>query len=369
MAGVSEREIEEIRLGCSRFVNHHPPRGVREWLLALAENAGEDELPDQYGKGEVIEAFEREIAELLGMEAAVFMPSGTMAQQIALRVWTDRRGIPTVAMHPRGHLDRTELFAYERLHGLRGVRVGSVDTLLTLDDLQSVAEPIGALVLEIPQREIGNQLPTWDELVAIAEWARGKGIVLHMDGARLWESQPFYGRPLAEICELFDSVYVSFYKGLGGLAGSALAGPADVLAEARVWQKRHGGTLIRLFPYVLSARHGLATYLPRMSCYHERALELADALRDVPGVEIVPDPPQTNMMQLHLRGEATRLQMAALDLARETGIFSWGRFFPSGRPRWQKTELTVGEATLEFEVGEIGALVAAIVERAARADG
>lgn len=363
-AKVDEREIEQVRAACSRFLNHHPPQSVKQSLLELASLADDDVLPDQYGKGEVIESFERDIATLLGTQAAVFMPSGTMAQQSVLRAWTTRRGVPTVAIHPRGHLDQQEMFAYERLHGLHGIRIGSPDAPLTLGDIESVAEPIGALVLEIPQRELGNQLPSWDELVSISEWARERGIVLHMDGARLWESQPFYCRTYAEICALFDSVYVSFYKTLGGLAGAAIAGPADVMAEARVWQKRHGGTLIRMFPYVLSARYGLETRLERMGTYRDRALEIAAAVRDIPGVEIVPDPPHTNMMQLHLRGAADALQVAALDLARETGIFSWGRFSPSGRPRWQKVELTVGDGAFELSDAEISDLITGIIERA-----
>jgi len=362
---INEREIESVRVGCSRFLNHHSPLSVKQTLIELAELASDDDQPDQYGKGEIIESFERDIAALLGTEAAVFMPSGTMAQQSVLRVWTTRRGIPTVAIHPRGHLDGQEMYAYERLHGLQGIRVGSLDTMLTLEALQAVAEPIGALVVELPQREIGNQLPSWDDLVAICTWARERGIVLHMDGARLWECQPFYNRPYSEICALFDSVYVSFYKTLGGLTGSALAGPADVLAEARVWQKRHGGTLFRMYPYILSARHGLETRLERMPLYHGKAVEIADVIRDIPGVEIVPDPPHTNMMQLHLHADADGLQSAALDLARETGIFSWGRFFPTPRPQWQKTELTVGDGALELSAQEIRDLLTALVERAA----
>src|SRR5205823_1949079 len=247
-------------------------------------------LPDRYGEGEVIDGFEAEVARLLGKEAAVFMPSGTMCQQIALRVWTDRRGCPNVAMHPRNHLDQHEQFGYQRLHGLRGIPVGSPNQLLTLDDLRGVAEPLGALLLELPQREIGGHLPAWDELAASTGWARERGVPAHMDGARLWESGPFYGRDYAEIAALFDSVYVSFYKGLGGLAGSILAGPADVIAEARVWQRRHGGNLVQLYPYVLTARQGLGERLPSMGAYHAKAREIAAALAPFPQIEVTPDP-------------------------------------------------------------------------------
>jgi len=144
-------------------------------------------MPDLYGQGDLINDFERQVAELLGKPAGVFMPSGTMAQQIALRIHADRSHVPHVAFHPLCHLEIHEQKGYQLLHGLHGVLVGSPHRLLTLDDLKQVKEPLAALLLELPQREIGGQLPTWDELTAIVNWARERDIALHLDGARLWE--------------------------------------------------------------------------------------------------------------------------------------------------------------------------------------
>ncbi|HET8631621.1 MAG TPA: beta-eliminating lyase-related protein [Thermomicrobiales bacterium] len=358
------RDPQRVFRSCTRFLMHHYRQSPREALGELAEATDPDVAADMYGQGELIAGFEAEVAALLGKEAAVFMPSGTMCQQIALRVWTDRRGRPNVALHPRNHLDDHEQYAYQRLHGLRGIPVGHEDRLMTLDDLQAVAEPLGALLLELPQREIGGQLPAWDDLVALTGWARERGVAVHMDGARLWESGPFYGRPYAEIAGLFDSVYVSFYKGLGAIAGSALAGPADVIAEARVWQRRHGGNLIRLYPYVLSARLGLERHLGRMGAYHERAREIAADLAAFPRIEVVPDPPQTNMMHLYLRADPDRLLTAALDIMEETGIGLFTRVAPSPLPAYQKVELTVGDATLDLSRDEIRDLFAGLLERA-----
>lgn len=144
-------------------------------------------------------------------------------------------------------------------------------------------EQIGTLLIELPQRELGGLLPTWEELVALTGWAREQGIALHMDGARLWESQPWFDRPYAEIVGLFDTAYVSFYKGIGGLAGAGLVGSAETIARARVWQKRHGGTLIHQYPYVLAARKGLRERVGRMGAYHAHAVAIAAALREVRG--------------------------------------------------------------------------------------
>jgi threonine aldolase len=363
-APTSTRDVETIRRACTRSLMHHGLRTPRQVLAELAELADPDLTTDTYGQGGPITPFEAEIAELLGKEAALFVPSGTMAQQIALRTWADRRGARGVAMHPRNHLDTQEKYAYQHLHGLHGVQVGDPDRMLTLADLQSIAVPLAAVLLELPQREIGGQLPAWDELVAMAGWARERGIPVHMDGARLWDAAPFYDRPLTEITALFDSVYVSFYKALGGIAGAALAGPADLIAEARVWQKRHGGTLVQQYPYVLSAQHGLRTRLGRMGDYWAKAREVAAALAALPGVAIVPDPPQTRMFHLYLPCDRDRLRNAALDLAAETGIWAFDRPGITPLPGYVKIEFTAGDATLAIPTEEIAGHFREILARA-----
>ena len=351
-APATTRDIDAIRRACTRSLMHHGLRSPRQVLTELAELIEPELGSDAYGQGGPLPAFEQEIAALLGKEAAVFVPSGTMAQQIALRVWADRRGARGVAMHPRNHLDTQEKYGYQHLHNLHGVQIGDPDRMLTLADLQGIAAPLAAVLLELPQREIGGQLPSWDDLVACTGWARERGIPVHMDGARLWDAAPFYERPHAEIAALFDTVYVSFYKALGGIAGAALAGPADVIAEARVWQKRHGGTLVQMYPYVISARHGLRTRLDRMGDYWAKAREIADGLAALPGVRIVPNPPQTRMFHAYLPGEPVKLREAALDLATETGIWT-SSVGHTAVPGYGKIEFTAGDATMELPTEEI----------------
>jgi len=212
----------------------HGLRTVPDLLAELAVLPADDLAPDIYGDGGAVAVLEREVRELLGKPAAVFLPSGIMAQQIALRIHADRRGRRVVAFHPTCHLEIHEDKAYQRLHGLVGRTIGDARGLLTLGDLEAVQEPLAALVFELPQREIGGRLPAWEDLVAQVGHARDRGAAVHLDGARLWEAQPFYGRPLAQIAAIFDTVYVSFYKGLGAPAGSMLLGDDDVIAEARL---------------------------------------------------------------------------------------------------------------------------------------
>jgi threonine aldolase len=357
----SEAETLALFLKCERFLSGHGIRRPADELADLAREAADTPEPDHYGEGAVIEDFEREIAGLLGKESAVFMPSGTMAQQIALRIWSERKNCSTVAFHPLCHLEVDEEKAYQYLHGLRARLVGEPQRLLTLEDLRKIAEPIAALLLELPQRYIGGQLPEWQQLVAQAEWARERGAALHMDGARLWESGPYYERSYAEIAALFDSVYVSFYKGVGGIAGATLAGPADFIGEARVWLRRHGGNLIRLYPYVLAARAGLRQRLERFPAYHERAKQVAAALRTVPGVVVKPETPQTHMMHVYLPGDMDRLLAASLDIARDERVGLFRGLWPTELPGYVKFELAVGDTTFSLSDEEIASYITRIV--------
>ena len=308
---------------------------------------------------------EKRVAALLGKEAAVFMPSGTMAQQIALRIWSDRAGTNHVAFHPLCHLEIHEQNGYRRLHGLHSTLLGTSDRMFTMEDLEKLVEPVGAILFELPQREIGGQLPAWDDLVAMVGWARERGIRTHMDGARLWETRPFYGREYAEIAALFDSVYVSFYKILGGIAGAALAGPADLIKEARLWQRRHGGNLIRLYPMTLSAELGLDLRLGKVGDYHRKAVEVAAALTSLPGVRVVPDPPHTNMMHVFLSGDREGLLAASQRVAREHDVELFSSLTATILPDVHRFELTVGDAALAFSSGEVKSLFEALFAFAA----
>lgn len=347
---------EELRRSCTRFLNGHGPSDPAEQLAAIAG----DTQPDRYGEGGVVEELETEVASLLGKPAAVFLPSGTMAQQIVLRIHADHRARRTILFHPACHIDRQEGRGYERLHGLVGRPTGEETRLLSLEDLQEVAEPPAAVVWELPQRDLGGQLPTWDDLRPQVDWARERGAAAHLDGARLWECAPAYGRPVDEIAALFDTAYVSLYKKIGGLSGCCLAGPQDLAAEVREWRKRHGGTLFALWPYAASDLAALRTRLPRMAAYHEHALAIGPALRDIAGVQVLPDPPQSSMMHLLLRIDATQMRDAALRLAKEEGIWTWPRSWPS-LPGNAEVEFDVGDATLGFTPEEVAGVVRRLV--------
>jgi threonine aldolase len=364
---MDEKREREAWIGCERFVAGVEPRrrDPRTMLLELAERAPAVGEADRYGGGMLAERLEARVAELLGKEAAVWMPSGTMAQQIALRIHAVQTGRSLVAFHPQCHVDVHEERGYEWLHGLHATLLGDPNRLIRAEDVTKLSEPHAAVLLELPQRDLGGRLPDWDELVATTEAARAGGAAVHLDGARLWQCGPFYERPLDEIAALFDTVYVSFYKDLGAPAGCALAGPAELIAQARVWLVRHGGRMFSVFPLLLAAERGLDEVLPRMPDYVAHTRALAAALAELDDVSIVPDPPQTAMFHLYLKGDAERLNESAVEIAEQSRTWLGAHFVPTADPSVASTELSIGEGNLAVAPHEAAELYSELVGLAA----
>ncbi len=350
---LAELNPVEVRKKCNKFLSGHYPKPQREWLEQLAASPLTEEGRDAYSNGPNIEALEKEVAGLLGKEAGLWVPKGITAQQMALLVYADRARCRNIVLHPKSHIELDESDAYEKLSGLKGIRVGKDHRPFTAADLEKVTEPLAAVTVELPLRRAGYKLPTWEELTAIAEWCRSRKVPLHFDGARLWEAAPFYNRSLVEIAALADSVYVSFYKGLGGLTGCILAGPADFINENKVWRHRFGGDLFTAFPYIISAIEGLHHHLPKMSGYYVQAVGIAAALAELPGVIINPEPPHCNAFQVLLPCSVAALQKANLEFADREEKWLFGYLDETGVPGFSMGELVVGEATADWSTGEI----------------
>lgn len=297
----------------------HGDRNAAVLKEAFEQVSGEVDS-DIYGSGKVIEEFQDKMAKLLGKEAAVFFPSGTMAQQIALRIWCDEKDVKKVAYHPLSHLEIHEEDGIKELHGIETVLLADKDRVISLEDVQSMKEEVAALLLELPQREIGGQLPDFETLQAISEFCREKGIKLHLDGARLLEVLPFYQKTAAEVCDLFDSVYVSLYKGIGGIAGAILAGNEEFMKESKVWKRRHGGDLISLYPYIISADHYFDLRADKMEKYYHDAKELAGLYNSCERVSTLPEVPVSNMFHVHYEVSKDKLEPIMIRIYEETGV-------------------------------------------------
>jgi len=353
---LTDDEAKALRESCTRWLAGHGVETAEQMLAGIPAGT----VIDRYGDGGVVADLEAEITQLLGKEAAVFLPSGTMAQQIALRVHADRRGRNTVLYHPMCHLRHHEGQALERVQRLIGRPVGDATRLLTLDDLRTVAEPPAALLIELPQRDLGGQQPDLEDLKAQLAWARDRGAATHLDGARLWESSAGYDRSPADVAAEFDTVYVSFYKGIGALAGCCVAGPAEIVNEVREWRRRMGGTLFGLWPNAASALALLRQRLPKMPHYLEHARAIAAALGELPEVTVVPDPPQTPMMHLLLRVTADVIDDGVRRLANDERLWAM-RTVPTDDPTVQRAELSVGDATCMLTPAEVADIVASLV--------
>ena len=355
-----------LRAACTRFLSGHGRTDARTWVARLASSPALNDALDIYSDGPAMARLERETADLLGKEAALFFHKGVTAQQAALLVHAQNTNRRVVALHPKSHLAQDEHDTLDRLAGLVTRRIGSERTPFTAADLDAIAEPLAAVTVEIPLRRAGFLATPWEELTAIAHWARGRRIPFHLDGARIWEVAPWYQRSIAEIAALADTVYVSFYKGLGAMGGCVLAGPHDIIAAAKPWRNRFGGDLPTIFPYVLTALDGIRHHLPRMAAYHDHATAIAAAVNAVPGLRTLPNAPHGNAFQIHFDTSPRALEQAAHAIARESGTWLCNRIEETAFLNQTVTELVTGDATLAWSPAEVAATLTNLLARSRR---
>jgi threonine aldolase len=337
---------------------------AEEFRALAAWCEANDVQHDTYGESRVLQDFERSVAERLGKPAAVLMPSGTMAQLIAVRIWTQRAGLDRFGVHPTSHLLLHEREAYQALLRLHGVPVGDRHRPILAADLEAAHQPLACLLAELPCREIGGQAPDWPALEALKAAAAAAGVPLHMDGARLWECGAFYGRSYAEIAEGFASVYVSTYKGLGGLAGAVLAGDAAFIDEARLWQRRLGGNLVNQTALVASAAMRLEARLASLPACYQRALSLAEGLGALAGVRVNPATPQANMMHVFFDAPAEAVLARRDEIAATDGVWVINDPRPTDTPDWCVTELYVGDTLVDLDDAAVFARFASLLASA-----
>lgn len=345
----SEFKADYLQLieNCHYSLIRHPKFSMAEQLQALIPLSEKYSEAETYGEGRLINEFEQEIADLLGHSSALFVPSGTMAQLIALRIWAEQKKSKSVAFHPLSHLQLHEHNAYKELHALDAYMVGDKDRVVSFDDLNRLKQSISALLLELPMREIGGQLPGWEDLVKQRKWATENDVALHLDGARLWSCGEYYDKNLAEIAGLFDSVYVSFYKDLDGIAGAMLLGSDTFIEQARTWLRRCGGNLITMFPDVLAAKLGVNKNLPLMGEFATKAKVIAAYFNDLTPFRTLPLSPQVNLFHLEIEQSDSVLmpKIASWSAQNKIAILPLPRSTTKSTSRF---ELTVGKNALQL---------------------
>lgn len=324
-----------------RLLTAGRPFTLAERMTELASSRyAVDEPTDVYGDG-LIETLESRVARLLGKPSALWFPTGTMAQQAILRVWSARGGTNRIAVHPLQHTQQHEDHAFSILSGLEPVFLTTEPRQPSAADVKAATGPLGAVVIELPMQELGYVLPAWSEYVDLSDAARDRGVPLHVDGARIWESQHHFARPLPEIAALASSIYVSMYKGLGGLSGAVVASDREAIEEARVWRTRYGGNLFRQFPTVIAALDGLDSKLDRMADLVHHAAVVAETLAQLPQLTVSPNPPHINQFFIYAHLPADALNQAVVEHLESTGdrwLHGW----------WTDSDgRTVGEANIQ----------------------
>ena len=321
------------------------------WLDVMSQSKYVNEKHDGYNKGPLVDKLETRVANLLGKERALFFHKGVTAQLAALKVVAESKGNNKVILHPNSHIAGDEQNSYQALMGLRGIELGKSFQPFNDTDVSQVTESVASLVVEMPLRRAGFKLTPWDELLKMQQWTQEQGTHFHMDGARLWESTHYYQKSLADIAALFDSVYVSFYKGIGGLSGAILAGDADFIEKCKVWRSRLGGDLYSAFPMLMTALEGLDHTLEKIPSWVERAHEIASLLNAMDRIHV--EKPHTNGFAVYIEADLDKLNDNLDALNKKFNLSLTFRFVATEVKHIQTAELQVGSGAHEISNQEI----------------
>ena len=260
---------------------------AREYAAQLqAAVASAGFAADYYSNGGAIEALERRFATLLGKQAALFLPTGTLANLMAVRklAGTDRR----VLVQAESHLYNDSGDGAAALAGLNLVPLGVGVSTLTLEEVRAwtertahgrVSAKVGVLSIENPVRRRDHEMVAWDELVRVCAFAREQGIRLHLDGARLFTLPLHSGRSVREHAALFDTVYVSLWKHFNGASGAILAGDASFIDGLYHERRMFGGSLPRAWPQVAVVDRFVEEFEAQYAAAWSRAEALIARLR------------------------------------------------------------------------------------------
>lgn len=256
---------------------------------------------DVYGEDPTVRRLEERTAELLGTEAALFAPSGTMTNQIAIGLHT--RPGDELLCDPTAHIYVWEGGGIARLWGVTARTLPVPGGLLRREHLEGMIRPDDGhyvrtrlVCLENTHNRGGGRVYPFEELGAVAAWARSAGLRMHLDGARLMNAVVASGISAARWASHFDTVSLCFSKGLGAPVGSALAGSADAIREAHRLRKVLGGGMRQAGVLAAAALHALEHGVERLAEDHAHAQRLAAAVEATPGLSLESGTVETNLV-------------------------------------------------------------------------
>jgi threonine aldolase len=264
--------------------------------------------PDSYSLGGIVEELETQCARILGKERAIFMPTGTLANHMAVRALAG--GSSRVVVQEQSHFYQDEGDCAQTLSNLTLMPLAPGRATFTEDDLQQlldhtrsarVVSRVSVIAIETPVRRMQGAHFDAGELAKIIATARREGIRLHLDGARLFLQAAYTGEDVAAYARPFDTVYVSLYKYFNAASGAILAGPRDMIDGMFHGRRMFGGGLNTVWPFALVALH----YLDGFGQRYGSAVKISeDVIRGLPHDAFVVEriPSGTNLFRLRLRG-------------------------------------------------------------------
>ncbi len=295
------------------------PTAAMRAAMAAAE-VGDDVLGDD---PTVIRLQER-VAEILGKEAALLVPSGTMSNLVAVR--THCRPGEEMICEAGAHIFNHEQGGYAQICGVAPRPVQGQRGVMQLEQLTGLIRPANAhyvrtrlITIENTHNRGGGNIQPYDVVESICRWAAEHGLRRHLDGARLWNAAVATGVPPARWAQHFDTVSVCFSKGLGAPVGSALAGPKELIAEALRHRKVLGGGMRQAGVLAAAALYALDHHIDRLAEDHANARRLAEGIAHIPGLKLAWDDFPTNLVFFHIdAGCGTAAELAAR--LREQGV-------------------------------------------------
>jgi threonine aldolase len=318
---------------------------------------------DVYGDDPTVQELERRVASLAGMEAALYVPSGAMGNELAVHSHTQRG--EEVLLEAHSHIYINEQGGLAALsgclaHPLDSER-GAIDPTAVVAAVRDPSDDhvarVSLLCLENTHNRHGGAILPLEKLQVLADAAHAHGLQVHLDGARLWNASVATGVPIRDWAAYVDSLMMCFSKGLGAPIGSILIGPADLIRRARRTRKQWGGGMRQVGILAAACLHALDHHVDRLADDHRRARRLAAGLRAAPGVHVAE--PETNIVMVELRHAALECGPLLRGLGAR-GIWMG----PSGPRRIRAlTHLDVDEAGIERAIAAFQELAGEAIDQ------
>ena len=290
------------------------PKPTPEMRRAMMEAEVGD---DVYGEDPSANRLEECAAEAAGKQAALFVPTGTMGNTIAVKLLTEHG--QEVICDSRAHMLDYEMSMVAWFSGCVIRAIPTADGILSWDEVQRLIKPVNPYTAPTGLVEIENTHNMWGGTVypmetihEICDGAHERGLKVHMDGARIFNAAQATGLPVREICAPADTVMFCLSKGLGAPAGSILAGPANLIAKGRLYRKRLGGGMRQVGVLAAACLVALEDSPRKLAAAHANARFLAEGLARIAGIQIDPQKVATNIVVFDV--SATRHAPAALSV-------------------------------------------------------